>query len=569
MHARPELARDQGRCASVAARAVIAAALTCWAAILLLVLLAFQSSNKELVVAFGAVGVIAVWRYAWWAGHVLRARRYSAHRFPRLRAKADSVAAERPSHLCVLVTSYQTESEISWQVYRSLLKECAAYGVPTTLLASVSDPADRALIELCARKYDPEAVVDVVVMYQTGMGKRAAMADGLRALSRRMPPDDTVLILMDGDTRVTPGCLERSIPFFHADSGLGALTTDNRAYSDGGDWTREWYDLRLAQRHLLMKSMSLSERVLVLTGRFSLFRGRLALQRSFIEQLENDGVDHWRLGRIKFLSGDDKSTWFWMLSRGWKMLYVPDVVVENLERSPTGSFLSSALQLMHRWYGNMLRINGRGIALGPRRMGLFTWWCLVDQRLSMWTTLTGPATLIWVVAAGWHHAVFVYLGWITLTRAIAAIVIGGQRLKFSPHYIPLLYFQQMAGALMKVYLSFHLDRQGWTRQRVLPAASTRLAGSRRPVASRLLQTAAMATFVYVVGLASGIVDLPSMSRVHSIRQAVAQSGTPATTTTVFSWAKATRESEPQGPAARLTQEDNLWGDQSDVTVSVE
>jgi hypothetical protein len=45
---------------------------------------------------------------------------------------------------------------------------------------------------------------------------------------------------------------------------------------------------------------------------------------------------------------------------------------------------------MRRWFGNMLRASGRAIALGPRQVGLFAWWCLIDQRISMWTPLLLP-----------------------------------------------------------------------------------------------------------------------------------------------------------------------------------
>src|SRR3712207_8055454 len=49
----------------------------------------------------------------------------------------------------------------------------------------------------------------------------------------------------------------------------------------------------------------------------------------FIRQVELDYIDHWRLGRFKFLTGDDKSSWFWLLRNGYKMLYVPDVRSEE------------------------------------------------------------------------------------------------------------------------------------------------------------------------------------------------------------------------------------------------
>ena len=74
-----------------------------------------------------------------------------------------------------------------------------------------------------------------------------------------------------------------------------------------------------------MCSMGLSNRVMTLTGRMSVFRADLATDPSFVRAVGQDYLDHWRLGRVNFLTGDDKSTWFWLLSRGYQTAYLPDV----------------------------------------------------------------------------------------------------------------------------------------------------------------------------------------------------------------------------------------------------
>lgn len=511
---------EGARLAPFSAKLAVGAGLILWFTALQFGRFSDFARGADLKLIVVALSFVALWRYSWWINHVLRAYIYRTMRFPGLRRRADELSAWRPSRLCVLITSYRTDGSISWQVYKSLIQECVAYGVPTTLVAAISDPADETLIARCASEYDPDEKLDIVLIYQDGCGKRIAMAEGLRALSRRMPEDDAILILIDGDSRVKPGTFGRLAPFLFADPALGALTIDNRAYSDGSHWIKEWYELRLAQRHLLMQSMALSERVLVLTGRFSMFRARLALERSFIQQVESDGMRHWRLGRIDYLSGDDKSTWFWLLARGWKMLYVPDVAVDNLESMPARNFPVSSFRLMHRWFGNMLRINGRAIALGPRRMGLFTWWCLIDQRLSIWTTLVGPVTVFWLAVGGWPRAILIYLSWITITRSVAAVVIGWQRRRFSPYYIPLLYYQQIAGALVKIYLGFRLNRQGWTRQGITTHGHGRARKYNPLSVAGLLQTTAMVAFFYAVGLTVGVVAPPGLDAVRAARQTI-------------------------------------------------
>src|SRR3546814_13173399 len=79
---------------------------------------------------------------------------------------------------------------------------------------------------------------------------------------------------------------------------------------------------------------------------------------------------------------------------------------------------------MRRWFGNMFRTSGRAIALGPRRMGLFNWWCIVDQRLSIWTTLIGTTVAIVLTLLVRPSFGLVYLLWIMLTSLPASTLLG-------------------------------------------------------------------------------------------------------------------------------------------------
>ncbi|MEC9483309.1 MAG: glycosyltransferase, partial [Halomonas sp.] len=404
--------------------------------------------------------------YSWWFLQALRSVWYNRKVFPELRAQADAVGAvEKPDHLYVLCTSFRIEAEVSFAVYEALVRDARDYGVPTTIFAAISDRSDVDVIEHVMAENGWPGNVEISYMFQKGDGKRSAMAEVLRAISRRMPSHRSLLVSMDGDIQIEPGTLERSLSFFLLDDDLGALTTNNRAIVNGGDATKEWYDLRYAQRHLVMSSMSVSERLLVLTGRYSAFRAELATDPGFIELVENDHVEHWRFGNFKFLSGDDKSTWYWLMKNHWKMLYIPDVYVSGFEELPERDrFFKSTLDLMRRWFGNMLRTSGRAIALGPRSMGLFTWWSLVDQRLSMWTTLIGPSVAIMLTLFVRPSFIFAYALWILFTRSVAATVLAWQRGRFSLLWVPLLYYNQIGGALLKTYVSFRFNRQKWSRQ---------------------------------------------------------------------------------------------------------
>src|SRR3546814_787456 len=264
---------------------------------------------------------------------------------------------------------------VTYAVYEGLLRNIADYGAPTTVFAAISDRTDVDVLNQLLDDYSHPKGVEIRYMYQRGDGKRSAMAEVLRAIVRSEPGPDDLVVFMDGDIRLPASTFRRSMPFFLLEQDLGALTTNNRAVVTGSDVTKEWYDLRYAQRHMLMCSLSLSRRVLVLTGRYSVVRADLCTRPDFIQLVERDQLEHRRFGTITFLSGDDKSTWYWLLKNNWAMRYLPDVMAYGFEELPDRNrFFASTVGLMRRWFGNMFRTSGRAIALGPRRMGLFTWW---------------------------------------------------------------------------------------------------------------------------------------------------------------------------------------------------
>ena len=64
-----------------------------------------------------------------------------------------------------------------------------------------------------------------------------------------------------------------------------------------------------------------------------IFRGAHVVREEFISAIEADHIEHWLWGRIRLLSGDDKSTWYTLLRKpgGATMLYVPDATVTTVE----------------------------------------------------------------------------------------------------------------------------------------------------------------------------------------------------------------------------------------------
>ncbi len=463
------------------------------------------------------LGVVGVWRYGWGAVHLVRAHLYRWWAFPRLRRRAEALFAARTGregkapdparlpHLFLVITGYRHPTEVTAGCYRAAVLEAMRYGGPVTIVAALVEPADRRLMKEVFRVLAPPERVRLVLIEVPPEGKRVALAAALVAVARRTPRPDDAVALMDGDTLLTPRCLRRTIPFLDLSPLVGGVTTDERPLARGSRLARSWFALRFAQRHFYMCSLGLSQRLLVLTGRFSLFPARVATDPAFIARIRHDEIVHWRLGRIRLLTGDDKSTWLHLLEHGYRMIYVPDVTVLTAETLPHRRFLVGITLLMRRWFGNMLRASVRALALGPRRTGPFLWWCLVDQRLSMWTTALGPLVAAAIAVAVDPLFLYAYLLWILITRLVLVLALSTLRPGLDGLAPPLLYFSQVYGALVKQWVLFRLDEQRWTRQ---PIARAGRRGSMARLSTWLAHGTAVLALLVAVGLFTGLLELP-------------------------------------------------------------
>lgn len=421
------------------------------------------------------VGAIGAWRYSWATLHFARSLVYRHLVFPRLRRKLDILGeAGYPEHVYLLVTTFRIETDTTVRVYRAAIEEAVRSGIPTTLVASIVDRSDEELIRTIFRLLGSPERVQLVVVRRPGTGKRDALASGFMTIARLHPARDAVVAVIDGDSMLSPGCITRCVPIFAHRRSVGALTTDENCEVSGegpiADLYRKWYEMRFAQRHILMSSMGLAGRVLTLTGRMSMFRAEVVTDPAFVATVQYDYIDHWRLGRFRFLTGDDKSSWYWLLKNGWEMPYVPDVVIHTVEHPPHPNFFTGATMLMVRWFGNMLRTNARAIAVPAKRIGLFVWWCLLDQRLSMWTSLIGLSAALLGSALHGLQILWAYLVWIALTRFVLTLALRSARPRVSAIWPALLYFNQIYGSLLKIYVLSHLNRQKWTRQKTTLAS---------------------------------------------------------------------------------------------------
>ncbi|MDO6591919.1 glycosyltransferase [Loktanella sp. D2R18] len=442
------------------------------------------------------LGVLGAWRYSWASINFTRAAIFRLYSYPRRKARAHARYAKRAvqAHAYFLTTSYMIESGVTIPVYRSIFLAAAKSENGATIVSSVVDGADERLIQdIYATMPVDMSSVKLIVDRIPGTGKRDALAKSLTLIARECPSARDIVIFVDGDSCVPEDIVAQSAPIFTSPK-VGALTTDEEVEIPDPGLFRDWFELRFDQRQVMMCSMGLGNRVLTLTGRMSVFRGDLATDPDFIRSVQHDFIDHWRLGRVNFLTGDDKSTWYWLMKNGYEMAYLPDVASSSMETQPKPTFVGSATALMVRWFGNMLRTNGRALELSPSQIGYFTWWSILDQRLSMWTTLAGPLCMIAAAVFFDPMVIPVYIAWVMFTRYVFCTAICLFRGRSFPIVYPaLLYFGQLFGAIVKSYVLFRLDRQKWTRQ-----VSAGPSGVRLPVGERL--RAASSAYMHVLTL---------------------------------------------------------------------
>jgi len=458
-------------------------------------------NNPQIQMLVISLGSLGIWRYSWWFTHLVRAQIYGRWVYPRLRSHADRVWQDgwRPHRIHFMMTTYKEDVATTHAVLDSIVQQCREIGTPATLYIGTGHPDDEDVIQSYFSNLQRKIQLTVTLVRQVHPGKRMAIGLVLRAMSRDGIGGNDPVVFMDGDTILENGCARRCVSIFAVEPEVQALTTDERAIVHGPAWMQHWLDMRFAQRHLAMQSHSLSRKVLTLTGRMSVFRAHAIMDEEFISTVENDFLDHWLWGRFRFLSGDDKSSWYVLLRRGANMLYVPDAMSYTVEQIE-GNGIDRMKANLIRWSGNMLRNGTRALALGPRHVGLFIWWCVLDQRVATWTTLIGPiaalsASIIispWVLPG--------YLAWILGVRLVASFVLFGYARKLDPWFPILLYVNQLLNASLKLYIWYRLPRQRWSNRGDQRAAlnSGLLARVRNVMAGYLTQLSILALTALVL-----------------------------------------------------------------------
>ena len=419
-----------------------------------------------------ALGGLAFWRWSWFMFQNVRAIIYRYVVYPRLRRAADHALATcgPVPEVTVLATTYHEKPWITSAVFGSIFRELSTLeGLvrePKVIVVTGCDADDeniRAVFAECCEGLtpaDPAHWPPRLVLARGDKGKRQALGTGMEEVARDNPREDGVVIILDGDTMFQPGLLKNVLPIFRLTPVVSAITTNEDGLVNGPSWFAEWTSLRFGLRHRSMCSISLSGKLLCLTGRFSAFRASVVTNPAFRKQVEHDVIHHWLWGSFEMLSGDDKSTWFWLAKNGHRMLYVPDAMVTTFEVVANSS-VHRAMANVRRWSGNSVRHGWRAIMLGPKKLGWFPWWCLIDQRMTMVTVLFGPTVALMSIITGRWEMTAGYLLWVVCSRVAHASIAWRQGRRFSIYYIPLQIISDWATALTKLWVIFHPAKQNW------------------------------------------------------------------------------------------------------------
>jgi len=145
------------------------------------------------------------------------------------------------------------------------------------------------------------------------------------------------------------------------------------------------------------------------------------------------------------------------------MLYVSDALVYTVEEVE-GSGIERMTQNFRRWSGNMLRNGTRALLLGPRKVGFFIWWCVMDQRIAMWTMLFSPIVAISVTLFQDLSYIYGYFIWIVISRMALSLFLYRYSTTVHLEWPFILYFNQLLNAGVKVYCLARLSKQRWTNR---------------------------------------------------------------------------------------------------------
>jgi mannuronan synthase len=98
-------------------------------------------------------------------------------------------------------------------------------------------------------------------------------------------------------------------------------------------------------------------------------------------------------------------------------------------------------------------------------VGVFTWICLIDQRISFWTSLIAPSLLLIYSAQADWSGVGLICSWLLFSRPLSLLVLGwGRPLHLKPIHVVQVVLAQWASSFIKIFTQMHLAQQRWANR---------------------------------------------------------------------------------------------------------
>lgn len=346
--------------------------------------------------------------------------------------------------------------------------------------------------------------VDLETRGEIEAGKRGAWVKGLNILqkySKSMNYEgcETGLAVFDGDSQIPK---ELSKTFFRdlfsplsLTKKIVATTIHNHTKVDtSSNWTIKMFNFRFLRRYFIMSAIPN-----VLTGRASAMLGIFIHDEEFKKILGSDLINHYEskknksifggnaflfplkiiinfLGVIvpklifKTVTGDDKSTIYYVFKKGYKIIFNPLIYVICHEDLPSKTewfpdvWIFQLPNYAVRYCRNTLNNNSRLLNLGYRQLGLLRYLLVFNDRYIFWSPLVGLISLPFLMALEGVDYFWVYFSWIIFSRSIMTMFIcysAGER--WSAYYPVLLYNDHTMIVFVKLW-ALVSPISNWTRQ---------------------------------------------------------------------------------------------------------
>jgi mannuronan synthase len=102
------------------------------------------------------MGVVGLWRWAWFGVNILRWLIYQHWVFPLWRRRANGIPLEDLPPVCLLIPTYKEKAWITERVFRSIALEAKTLAHPVMIMTVSSGPEEDAAIVEALRLGDPQ-----------------------------------------------------------------------------------------------------------------------------------------------------------------------------------------------------------------------------------------------------------------------------------------------------------------------------------------------------------------------------------------------------------------------------